>query len=135
MVGMIVSVYSNNVWGENLVKYFETNDGTVSYYDKDSVKQTSKIVKVWFTIVYGDSDKKDTIENLRNGSPQGFEKLSYSKSLSEIDCKEEIRRTITFTYYDSDGRPMFTLPYDISGDWQYIVPESMSDKLKRSVCR
>jgi len=53
-VGLFFSVFTSNVMGENLMEYFEDNDGTKFYYDKDSVKQTSGKVKVWVTEHWGE---------------------------------------------------------------------------------
>jgi len=47
MIGFILSVFVTDVMGENLVKYGGSEEGTVSYYNQDSVKQTSETVKVW----------------------------------------------------------------------------------------
>ena len=46
-IGFILSVFMTNVMGENLVKYGEDKDGTVLFYNKDSVRQKLGIVKVW----------------------------------------------------------------------------------------
>ena len=46
-MGFVLSVFLTDVMGENLIKYNESEDGTVSYYDKDSIKRKSGIVKVW----------------------------------------------------------------------------------------
>ena len=40
-------MFVTDVMGENLIKYSEDRDGTVMYYDKDSIKKESGIVMVW----------------------------------------------------------------------------------------
>jgi hypothetical protein len=39
-----------DVIGENLIKYNKTQDGSIQYYDKDSIKRKSGIAKVWTEI-------------------------------------------------------------------------------------
>jgi hypothetical protein len=46
IVGITLSVFSNNVFGESLIKYFTDEDGTEYSYDKDSIKRQSGKVKV-----------------------------------------------------------------------------------------
>ena len=136
MVGLSLSFLSNNVWGENLKEYSRDKDGTVCYYDLDSVKKSSGQVKVWVTIMYGDNDTdRDEIISVmkKYNQCQGCERLSYSKSLYEIRCREDMSRTNTFIHYDTDGRALYT--NETQAKWRDIVPGTIIDKLKKRVCK
>jgi hypothetical protein len=63
----------------------------------------------------------------------GFENLSYTKRLKEIDCKEERIRRLSSIDYDVDGKVLHTS--DKPSDWTYIVPDSHADELKHHVCK
>lgn len=91
IVGLTLSVFTSNVLGENLIEYFEDNYGTIFYYNKDSVKQTSGKVKVWVTERWGEKEKSITMERMTQQgiSPENFEKVSFSRTLFEMNCREE----------------------------------------------
>ena len=87
-VGLMLSVFTNKVWGERLVKYLSAEDGTIFYYDIDSMKKSSGKIKVWETIKYSDdSEIKNRMIKLRKDIKKcnGCEKLSESKILYEIN--------------------------------------------------
>jgi hypothetical protein len=125
-----VSLFSSNVFGENLVKYAESKDGNRHYYDEKRVKRLSGKVKVWTVIRWGDEFKSEVREKFPD---IGLEDLSFTKSLKEINCKEEKIRTLNSAAYAEDGTVLHTS--DKPSDWTYIIPDSHADKLKRHVCK
>jgi len=74
-IGFILSVFVTDVMGENLIKYGEYPNGTVFYYDKDSVKRKLGIVKVWNEIRYTKKNENcdDFVNTYENTSEQESE--------------------------------------------------------------
>lgn len=139
-VGLFFPFFSNNVWGETLIEYNRDKDGTVRYYDSDSVNKSSGKVKVWVTVVFGDDDKLrndlDALVKELNGIShqcQDCKGLSFGKRLIEISCREDMSHSITTTEYDTDGRALHT--NETPGEWSHIIPGTVMDKLKNRVCK
>ena len=130
IVGITLSVFSNNVFGESLIKYFTDEDGTEYSYDKDSVKRQSGKVKVWTTAILGAESRSEIQKNV---SIKGFENLSFTRTLDEINCKEGRTRVVTMIYYDVKRKVLYTITEQT--DWRSIVPDSINDLLKSSVCK
>ena len=130
IVGITLSVFSNNVFGESLIKYFTDEDGTEYSYDKDSVKRQSGKVKVWTTAILGAASRSEIQKIV---SIKGFENLSFTRTLDEINCKEGKTRIVTIIYYDGKRKVLYTITEQT--DWRSIVPDSINDLLKSSVCK
>ena len=64
-------------------------------------------------------------------STEGVEKVSFSRTLFEIYCREETYRILTDASYDTEGKIIQTTQ---RSSWNYIIPHSVMDILKRSVC-
>jgi hypothetical protein len=130
IVGITLSVFSNNVFGESLIKYFTDEDGTEYSYDKDSIKRQSGKVKVWTTVILGTESRSEIQKNV---SIKGFENLSFTRTQDEINCKEGRTRMVTIIYYDVKRKVLYTITKQT--DWRSIVPDSINDLLKSSVCK
>jgi len=116
---------------ENWVEYIRTSNGNVFFYDKDSVNHPSdEIVQILNIVYYSDEGKKKCIQEYRE---QGnrincFDKLSYTTSLLEINCKDLKYKTLSIVDYDTDGELLFKgKPYQ--PDWDHIYLDTGIDKL------
>jgi hypothetical protein len=133
IVGISLSLFSNDVWGENLVKSgYDEHSGTVFYYDKDSVKRISGKVKLWEKIYWGGEELSKRVELLGKMSVEGNQKLSYSKYLVEINCKEKTFSYIVYIDYDEKGGVLYL--DKPSEEILNIVPNTVIDWLKKHVC-
>ncbi len=136
MVVLTLSVFLNDVWGANWIEYGRIKNGTVYYYDLDSVKKSSGKVKVWEKKMWGDKLRDKVITAMKKDNQcQDCERLSYTKTLYEIRCSGDLRRIITSTDYDTDGQVLFTSSGKIQDEWSHIVQGSIFETLKRKVCR
>lgn len=140
MVGFIMSVFVTNVMGENLVVFYKDKDGIVNYYDKDSVKRKSELVKVWTQIGFNKKNKGWKswvglcVNKSKLNSNHDCNRLYLVKSLRELNCKEDMIRIVSIVIYDEDGKSLDS--YDNSSSEFYsIVPTSIDDGLKNSVCK
>jgi len=133
VVGLTLWVFSNDVWGEHLVKLDKDKDsGTVFYYDKDTVKRASGKVQVWETIYWGGEELSKRVELLGKMSVEGNQKLSYSKYLIEVNCREKTFGYRVYIDYDEKGG---VLNLDKPSEKVLnIVPNTNIDTLKKIVC-
>ena len=135
MMGATLSVFPNNVFGENLIEYSRTKDGTVYYYDLHSVKKSSGKVQVWVTVKYGEDDRTriKIITILKeNKQCNECEKMSFSMSLIEIYCREDLFNFITSIDYNKDGNVIWT--DKTSPENKHIIPGSRIEGLKDIIC-
>jgi len=134
MVGLIVSLFMPDAWAESLVELDKQDNGTVSYYDRDSVREVPTNMRLWVKTIFGKVDKNRAINDLkRENKCRNCEKLSYSKSLYEINCDESMIRIKTVTYHYRAGNILYT--DSASTDWLDIIPDTVLGGLKRSVCK
>jgi hypothetical protein len=96
----------------------EDEDGTTFFYDKDGMKRTLGIVKMWVTEHWGEEEKDNYIKKMtKHGhSIEGLENISYSQTLFEVNCKDEKFRILTDTSHDKEGRIIQNIQ---KGDWVY----------------
>jgi hypothetical protein len=140
-IGFVLSVFltcSSNNGRENLIKYDNNGDGIVSYYDKNSIKRKSGTVQVW------EEERYNTYESLRkqidrcNGDYEQQNKcdrLLFSKVLWEIDCEQNKVRLLISNIYDKNENILFHSSYHYSEAREYIIPNTVMDKLKNCVCK
>jgi hypothetical protein len=134
MMGLTVAAFSNDARGEELVKLSENINGTVSYYDKDGVKESSGIKKVWITTIYGAVDKYVVINDLKKeGKCQRCENLSYSRLLFAINCREERIQIETVTNHDSNKEILYV--EFVPTYWLEIAPDTVFNELKENICK
>jgi len=128
------------VVGENLIKYYETEDsGTVYYYDKDSVKGKSGIVTVLTKTRYYGKNKEwgdlvdGCIEHSKLNSINDCNKLSSMKNLYEINCKEDTYRILEIILYDEYVK-VINEQSEPTKLFLHIIPNSVMEELKNRVC-
>jgi hypothetical protein len=119
------------------VKYNRDNDGNVYSYKKINIEQdkVKYIVQIWIKKVYSKKGREKEIQSrIKDGlSTEGYDKLSHIVSLGDIDCNKQMKQTLSLTRYDSDNKILNSWDYDRK--WEYIVPESQGDKLRKKVCK
>ena len=151
-IELILSVFVTDVMGVNLIKYTEDKDGTLNYYDKDSIKRKSGIVRVWTKMkfkersevwnswVYWKKNKGwnswvDICKNYpeRVTNINDCDNLSYVKDLYEINCKKDRQRRLSSIIYDDYGKVLFSNLTPT--EWIDIFPNLVFEKLKNQVCK
>lgn len=142
-MGLILLVFLTDVRGENLIKYAEDRYGIVSYYDKDSIKRKSQILKVWNEKRFTEKNKqwsdfvgfckKKGVEHSSNTSATNdCNRLSVIKVLTEINCKKGTYRGLSYNY-DEDRKVLLSV--STPTDWYNIAPGSIVEELKNCVCK
>ena len=134
MVVLTLSVFLNDVWGANWIEYGRIKNGTVYYYDLDSVKKSSGKVKVWEKKMWGDKLRDKVITAMKKDNQcQDCERLSYTKTLYEIRCSGDLYHHITVIDYDTDERVLYRSPKP--SEWSHIPPGTIIEDLKKRVCK
>jgi len=138
-IGFILSVFVTDVMGEDLTKYTEDEHGNVFYYEKDSIERKSGMVKVWTENRF---DKKNedwsiVVEVCKKfvelNSINDCNKLSHVRVLYEINCKEDKYRFLSFVLYDENGKVLYSSSRSL--EWDHVIPDTNTDKLKNHVCK
>jgi hypothetical protein len=120
---------------DNWVKLSGNKNENVFLYSKDSVKQISKdTFKIWTKKIYSYVVRKKEIQKRTKFGKftEGYDKVSYSISLLEIDCKENMGRGLDDIDYDKEGKELSSKNYGYNSF--HIVPDSVVDYLRIKVC-
>jgi hypothetical protein len=122
----------NPVIGSNVWKVFQmdNNDNVFSCNTVSIKHQTKNIIQVWEKIVYSEKGRD---KNKQNITKKGYDKLSHSLDLVEVDCKRGMSRFLSITDYDKDGLVLNSLSFD-KPEWNQIVPDTEMDTLQKKAC-
>jgi DedD protein len=129
------SLFSNQVWAANWV-YFDKAAVGDFYYGKNSIKKVDKsIILVWNKVILSKDAKTKYFSILKgiHKEPQNPSMLSYYKKLVEIDCINRKIKDTSVTFYDERGKVIYALPKSESGEWNDILPDTVSEKLTKIV--
>jgi hypothetical protein len=131
---LVTPVNGSSDW----VRCERSNTGNVLFYNKVSIKhRTGDIVQVWYKLVYSDEGREECIQHLKTRGfllSEDWDRLSYRLALKEIDCKNEMSRFLSIIFYDTYSTVLSSDSYD-KPKWDYIVPGSMMDILRKKVCK
>jgi hypothetical protein len=108
--------------------------GNVTSYKKLPAKkgQGKCLVKE----VFSDKGRKEYIQNRteKKLSIEGYDKLSNTQSLSEINCKKKMIMSISVSDFDTDGKKLDSYSVD-KPKWVKIRNNSFFDSLRKEVCK
>jgi hypothetical protein len=64
---------------------------------------------------------------------EGYDKLSNTQDLYQIDCKKQMMNLLSVVRYDTNGEEMYSK--DIKEpEWDHIIPDTVMDTLQKKVC-
>lgn len=92
--------------------FFKMGAGTTVYYDTENIVQKGDTQLVWTKFKH----------------PQG-----YTIVFNSINCNEEKIRHTQSIAYSEKGMPKLRSYH--SSEWKFIVPKTLSDELRKVVCR
>lgn len=133
---LFILLFNNPVFGSDWVQYGMSSDGNLYSYDKNDVKYSNNdIVQVWERFDFSDEGKDRQIKTLldEKDSIKGWEKLSYSVSFSEINCKERKTQLLSLTLYDRNNGILQSYLSD-TPDWKEILSDTPGDTLRELLC-
>jgi hypothetical protein len=134
---LITALFVSPAFGSDWVKYGKTNLGVHSYNKARMKHRTKDIIQVWNRVVFSSDEGRGNyiqIISKQGLSTEGYENLSHYLNLHEIDCKKGMYRLLSMTDYDTDGNVLFSETSDKS-TWDYILPASIMDSLRKEVCK
>ena len=125
------------VIGSDWIEYDRDDNGNVLLYKKGNIENngTKDIVRVWEKRVYSDKGREIYIQDkIKEGmSMKGYDKLSNSQDLYRIDCKKQMMNLVSVVRYDKNGKVMYSNNIE-EPEWNYIIPNSLMDALRKKVC-
>lgn len=105
-----------------LVPFITFKNGTVAYYDTDSVNKTKEVIEVWTEMV--GSDKYIKENKLR---------FNLVKDHYQLDCTNELFE-IDYEYLINGSKIIYQGKPDASNDLKKIKANSFEERLKKAVC-
>ncbi len=126
--------YGNNALGDNY------------YYNKVKIKYyPTNFVRVWNKQIYSVEGRKQYLNTLiKKGLPEndllkkGYDRLEYTNTLWEINCKNKTLKLCSLIYYSEGGLVIEQFDYEsLFGNLighSHISPESAEDSLFDKVC-
>lgn len=129
VVFLAVSVFASSPW----IDFYEGKMGNVSSYKKIIMKNgmTRCVVREDFS----DKGRGILLQNRKEKelSTEGYEKLSNSQSLNEIDCQKKEILNISVFYFDSDGK-MINSVFMSQPKWIKIPNNAFFNALFKEAC-
>ena len=131
VIGILLFSYAH-LWGADWRQYAKT-DRAVLYYDVKSVARSSKdVVRVSEKRVF---TLKGVIEIVKQpGFGKQYETLSYATGLSELQCADKKKRTLSIAWYSWDEKTLSS-DSDQASNWKLITPGSTAEVLHRILCK
>lgn len=131
----ILFLFADQVWAEDWT-YYDTSLAGTMYYDKSNIFEAKKgVLSVWTKNILSTDSKKQYYAILKkmDKAPDDPSKLSYYKSLMEIDCKNKKFRYVYVVFYDEQHNIIYPSSEDETSAWNTIEPESVGEKLMNLV--
>ncbi|MHB8138528.1 MAG: Lcl C-terminal domain-containing protein [Smithellaceae bacterium] len=131
----IFFLFANQAWAEDWTYYDKAPVGDM-YYDKSRIIEVNKgIFSVWTKNILSEKAKTKYYLILKSidRAPDNPSKLSYYKSLMEIDYINRKIRDVSAIFYDEKDNTIYSSPKNESGTWNTIEPGSVGEKLSNLV--
>lgn len=116
--------------------YYDTALAGTMYYDKSGIFEAKKgILSVWTKNILSTDSKKQYFSILKkiDKAPDDPSKLSYYKSLMEIDCTNKKFRYVHAVFYDEQDNIIHASSENETSEWNTIEPDSIGEKLMNLV--
>lgn len=107
-----------------------------NYYDKNSLKEEHKnIIRVKTKAIYSENGKKEKLTFLKsiNKAPANADSLSHEIRIWNVDCVNNKINPYSSTIYGK-GDQMITSSPEFANQWDDILPQSLSEKIKKIAC-
>lgn len=119
-------------WGAEWVLADE-NPASSFYYDKAGIaKPRKEVIRVTMRVVYTEEGKADALETLT--PTKYYEKLSESRYLYELDCRERKSKLLRVTHLDEAGNQIKAFDLSEKTDWEDIPFASRIEAITDNEC-
>ncbi|MEN6509594.1 MAG: surface-adhesin E family protein [Smithella sp.] len=116
--------------------YYDTALAGTMYYDKSNIFEAKKgVLSVWTKNILSTDSKNQyfSILNKIDKAPDDPSKLSYYRSLMEIDCTNKKFRYVHVVFYDEQDNIIHASSENETSEWNTIEPDSVGEKLMNLV--
>lgn len=123
LLTVLLAVLAGNAMAEWTV--IETTSTKTSYVDRDTIRRSGNIVKMWTLTDYVQPKSFSTTKSF--SSTVGYE---------EFDCAELRSRTLQSVAYQGHMKEGAVIhsPSDTPWDWNYVVPGSVGELTLKDAC-
>lgn len=124
LLGSFLMLLSLTCFGEQWDSVVSNDNDTVFFFDPNSVKKNGDLVQYW------------ELTNFKEKLKSGRIVVSSSKSLVEVDCKNNRYRNIQVIDYEREFGLGGIVNVDISSNekWNSSPKESVSSVMERKMC-
>ena len=124
LIGSMLMMMSLICYGEKWDNVVSNENDTVFFFDPNSVKKNGNLVQYW------------ELTNFKEKLKSGNIIVSSSKSLVEVDCKNNRYRNIQVIDYEKEFGLGGIVNIDISGEkkWYSSPKESVSSVMEQKMC-
>jgi len=132
IIGFLFLCYGEN-WGADW-RGLGKNDWAEFYYDVDSITRPPSriILRVREKRIFTEKGVAEAAG--RSGFGEKYSDLSFVVAVSEFNCAEKQKRTLSLTWYSKDGK-ILSSDEGLSSRWDPIPSGSMSESLYQRLCK
>ncbi len=128
---LIMNFAYMEAWGADWKKFYESDIGEYFYDAQNIDRPTRDIVMVYEKCVLTQKGVRGWVQRLGNS----FNNLSYTISLSELNCADKRWRWLAMNFYSNEGKILKSVAADTLSEWDLINPESLVEPLYEAVCK
>jgi hypothetical protein len=124
-------LFANQTWAEEWI-YYGSSSTRDKYYDKSSI-----VISVWTQEIFNEDGKKEAFSFLESvgKAPGHLDIISHVFMLKEIDCLNKKIKDASVIIYDENNNVLYSSPKGETDKWNDIMPNSVGEKLKNTVCK
>lgn len=130
----ILFLFAHQAWASDWILYTKSSTGDL-YYDQTSLEMVeNNIMTVRTKKIYNENGKTKVFAFLKslNHAPGHADTLKHDLITQAIDCEKEKRSDSLLIIYDENDHVVYA--DDMIHPWKNIVPDSVTDALKKAVC-
>ena len=132
IIGFLLLFCGEN-WGANW-RYLDRNEMAEFYYDADSITRPPSriILRVKEKRVFTEKGVAEAAG--RSGFGEKYRDLSFVVAVSEFNCAEKLKRTLSLVWYSRDEK-ILASDEGLGRQWDSIPSGSVSEVLYQRLCK
>ena len=140
LAAIILSSSLFEVQGAEWISIGKDRLGNELFFDHEVIIERSKdIIEVQMKGMYSDAGRKERMQDRTKAKStvERYDMLSYSLELQQINCAKREFRIMAYTDYSSDGGILYKFISELqpTKGWEPIAPDSMGERMYRTVCQ
>ena len=117
--------------------YYTSSSTRDKYYNKSSIKKVNdNNISLWTKEIFNENGKKEAFVFLKTvgKASSNPDLINHVLILKEIDCAQNKIKDLAVIFNDEKSNVLYSSPQGETGKWNPIIPNSVGEILKNSVC-